>query len=297
VSPSLTRRLAGGITIRRAESIADYRACQDAQRLAWGIAEAGYVVPIATLVGANLHGGLVLGAFRDEGSAVGLSFGFLGRVDDRLCLYSQLTGVVPGWQARGLGYELKQVQRDFARAESLPLIAWAFDPLQAGNARFNLVRLGACVRRYVDNMYGPRTDALNAGVPTDRVIAEWDVRGEPSAGPIEGLVLLDGVPRLIWAAETSGGIRIPEDVNENPTADQVLVEIPERIAELRRDHPDAAEAWRVAVGRALKGAFAAGYLAVSLVSEQVGVGRRSSYLLQRGRNSGKRAAPDVQSDA
>ena len=55
------------------------------------------------------------------------------------------------------------------------MIAWAFDPLQAGNAHFNLARLGATAGRYIDNMYGERTDALNAGVPTDRLIAEWDV--------------------------------------------------------------------------------------------------------------------------
>ena len=35
------------ITIRRAESLADYRACQDAQRKAWGITEEGYVIPVA----------------------------------------------------------------------------------------------------------------------------------------------------------------------------------------------------------------------------------------------------------
>src|SRR5690606_32914838 len=51
------------ITIRRAESPADYVACQDAQRRAWDLADESYVVPVATLVGANRHGGLVLGAF------------------------------------------------------------------------------------------------------------------------------------------------------------------------------------------------------------------------------------------
>ena len=131
------------ITIRRAESLADYRACQDAQRKAWGITEAGYVIPIATMVGANLHGGLVLGAFLKDGSAVAMSFGFLGRLDNRVCLYSQLTGVVPGYQSLGLGYAVKMVQRYMAHAEGLGLIAWAFDPLQAGNANFNLNRLGA----------------------------------------------------------------------------------------------------------------------------------------------------------
>ena len=71
------------ITIRPAESIADYHACQDAQRLSWGLADESYVVPIATMVGAQLHGGLVLGAFLPDGRAVGVSFAFLGRVDGR----------------------------------------------------------------------------------------------------------------------------------------------------------------------------------------------------------------------
>src|SRR4051794_2503367 len=100
------------IIIRRARSIADYHACQDAQRKAWGITEEAYVVPIATLVGAQLHGGMVLGAFLPGGEAVGVSFAFLGRVGARPCLYSQLTGIVPGRQSGGLGYRLKTTQRD-----------------------------------------------------------------------------------------------------------------------------------------------------------------------------------------
>src|SRR4051794_33485801 len=191
------RRVNDQVTIRRAESVADYRACQEAQRLAWGITEDGYVIPVATMVGANLHGGLVLGAFMPDGRAVGMSFGFLGRVEERLCLYSQLTGVVPGAQSHGLGYELKLSQRDFARAGGITLIAWAFDPLQAGNARFNLDKLGARVRRYVENMYGERTDTLNAGVPTDRVIAEWEISETHDTGPRVDTTAVTTLPRLI----------------------------------------------------------------------------------------------------
>ena len=112
MNTELTIKVDDQITIRRAETIADYRACQDAQRQAWGISDEGYLVPIATMVGANLHGGLVLGAFLPGGEAVAMSFAFLGRVEDRLCLYSQLTGVVPAYQSRGLGYEIKRLQRD-----------------------------------------------------------------------------------------------------------------------------------------------------------------------------------------
>src|SRR3954465_15770606 len=118
------------IDVRRAATPAEYRACQDAQRRAWGITEDHAVGPVATLVGAQLHGGLVLGAFLPDGSAVGLSFAFLGRIGGRLGLYSQLTGVVPGQQGRGIGGRLKQAQWQIARDEGLELIAWAFDPLQ-----------------------------------------------------------------------------------------------------------------------------------------------------------------------
>jgi predicted GNAT superfamily acetyltransferase len=280
-SPILRRRLDGETSIRRADSVADYRACQDAQRQAWGIKEEGYVIPVATMVGANLHGGLVLGAFLADGQAVAMSFGFLGRVEDRLCLYSQLTGVVPAFQSRGLGYQLKLVQRDFARAEGLTLIAWAFDPLQAGNAHFNLDRLGARVRHYVDNMYGERTDTLNAGVPTDRLIAEWDVGAEPGPRVALDSASAASLPRLIQTGHGPDGPHVPLSVETAPTSPRVLLEIPSQIADLRRDRPEAAEAWRKAVRRAFQAGLAAGYHATGFVREETSGQRRCSYVLER----------------
>ncbi len=203
MGPTLSLKLDDEITIRRAETVADYRACQEAQRRAWGITDEGYVIPVATMVGANLHGGLVLGAFLAGGGAAALSFAFLGRVEGRLCLYSQLTGVVPGYQSRGLGYEIKKLQRAIARSEGIELIVWAFDPLQAGNAHFNLARLGATACRYIENMYGERTDSLNAGVPTDRLIAEWETSDTPVAAfDAEDI---PGLPRLIDAGQGGAG--------------------------------------------------------------------------------------------
>lgn len=273
------------ITIRRAESVADYRACQEAQRRAWGITEDGYLIPIATMVGANLHGGLVLGAFRPDGQAVAMSFAFLGRIEGRLCLYSQLTGVVPGYQSQGLGHRIKIQQRDFAQAEGIGTIAWAFDPLQAGNAHFNLVRLGATAGRYIDNLYGERTDALNAGVPTDRLIAEWDTaQGAPRSIRPDAAAAL---PRLIEAAAGQGGesdLNPPRggdvviDLDASPS---VLIEIPADIARLRRERPELAERWRSAVRGAFRSAFAAGYRATSVVREESGTSRRVFYVLDR----------------
>ena len=278
--PVFTRHLDGDITIRRAESLADYRACQDAQRGAWGIEEEGYVVPIATLVGANLHGGMVLGAFQPDGQAVGLSFGFLGRIEGHLCLYSQLTGVLPAFQSRGLGQALKLAQRDLARAEGLGKIAWAFDPLQGGNAYFNLHRLGAYAGRYIENMYGPRTDALNAGVPTDRLIAEWDIDAEPKQTRSSVLPDVSSLPRLIEVAGDAD-LLVPLQVSSQIGSGPVLLEIPGQINELRRHHPSVAETWRTSVHQAFETVFAMGFRATDFVREDASGHRRSYYLLER----------------
>jgi predicted GNAT superfamily acetyltransferase len=258
------------ITIRKAESIADYLACQRAQKLAWGITDDSYLVPLATMVGAQLHGGLVLGAFEPSGEALGLSFAFIGKIEGRLCLYSQLTGVVPGQQGKGLGGRLKAAQREFARSEGLASLAWAFDPLQAGNAHFNLARLGATASRFVEDMYGRRSDALNTNATTDRLIAEWATNPESEEpmvlGPesIPDLVEVENVPIFRSGAKL-----------EEPA---VLLSIPADIASLRKESPELAENWSRAVREAFQAAFAARFRAEGFLRESDG---RCSYLLRK----------------
>jgi predicted GNAT superfamily acetyltransferase len=263
------------ITIRKAESPSDYRAVQVAQRRAWGILDDNYIVPIATMVGAQWHGGLVLGAFLPDGQAVGVSFGFLGRIGGRLGLYSQLTGVVPTHQSAGIGYRLKIAQREWARAEGLACIAWAFDPLQAGNARFNLDRLGAKAVSYVVDMYGPRTDALNAGVATDRLLAEWETDGAPHV-PIDPSDALR-LPRLVEASGGPGAILSDSAAN----APAALLEIPGEISRLRKETPELALRWQETVRRGFLEAFAGGHKAVGLLRVESQAGWRNFYVLKR----------------
>ena len=267
------------ITIRRAESVADYHACQEVQRRAWGISDESYVVPVATMVGANLHGGLVLGAFLPDHRAAAMSFGFLGRIRDRLCLYSQLTGVDPDYQGRGLGLALKLKQREECRKSGITLIAWAFDPLQAGNARFNLSILGARVRSFVDNMYGPRTDRLNYGVPTDRLIAEWEIEGDDQPAGLEPLTARDW-PRLIETVEDPRGTFTPHVVHEPPASGGLLLEIPPAITSLRVLDSRRAELWQAAVREAFHRSLGRGFEAVGFAKAGELEPGRCFYLLQ-----------------
>ncbi len=259
---------AEAIVVRKAETIADYRACQAAQRLAWGITDDSDLLPVATMVGAQHHGGLVLGAFDPDGRAAGLSFAFLGRIDARPCLYSQLTGVVPGRQGLGLGGRLKQAQRDFAKGQGLACLAWSFDPLRSGNARFNLDRLGATSARYIPDMYGRRSDAINAGAPTDRLIVEWEA--DPAAIPPPKLAFDDALALPRWP---SGA--------ERPECPSSLLEIPVDIASLRREDPGLAEAWAERVRQGFDSAFARGYRAVGFVRGEINDHPRCFYVLGR----------------
>jgi predicted GNAT superfamily acetyltransferase len=277
----LARPLDDDINIRRAVTVDDYRACQQAQKRAWEISDDGYLIPIATMVGANLHGGLVVGAFQPNGEAVAMSFAFLGRIEDHLCLYSQLTGVVPEHQSRGLGYQIKLFQRQVALSEGIDRIAWSFDPLQAGNAHFNLARLGAQARRFVENMYGPRTDRLSAGAPTDRLIAEWELASAPPALlPFESVSEL---PRLLELSDKPREGLIPLGLSPGAllTSPRLLLEVPIDITALRSEDPETAETWRSLVGQAFQLAFSKSYHAVHFVRDDSPVLRRGFYVLER----------------
>ena len=262
------------ITIRRARTIADFLACQDVQRESWGIADDSYVVPVATMVGAQHHGGLVLGAFLPGGKAVGMSFAFLGKIDGRLCLYSQLTGILPAHQGRGLGFLLKSAQREAARRENIPCVAWAFDPLQAGNARFNLDKLGAVAIHYHENMYGPRTDALNRNSPTDRLIAVWETEPRPTPPRT-----FEDATRIIPVAQDPEGQLIPAGASVPASAPSLLLEIPDDINRLRREWPALAERWGKVIRKAFQDAFGRGYRAVGFVRDESSGMRRSAYVL------------------
>jgi predicted GNAT superfamily acetyltransferase len=247
------------ITIRRPHSPEEYKALQQAQQKAWGITQDGYVVPVATMVGAQYHGGLVLGAFLSDGQAVGLSFSFMGRIHGELCLYSQLTGIVPGYQGHGIGGKMKWAQWEYAHSHQIPVVAWAYDPFQAGNAHFNLNMLRGKARRFIDDMYGPRTDALNAGVPTDRLIVEWPTSRDPRTVLPEP-ISFDSVPQVIQTRSGSDRFMVVENVQSQFQSEIVLIEIPNKIMDIQRQEPLEADRWRKAIRESFHRAFQAGYV-------------------------------------
>ncbi len=257
------------VHVRDVSGADELRACQMLQRRAWGITEDGYVVPVATMIAAQKMGGLVLGAFDADERLLGFTFAFLGKLDRDVVLYSQLAAVDPEAQSLGIGRRLKLAQRERARQQGLDKVVWAFDPLQASNAAFNLSVLGATCKRYEVDMYGSRTDALNAGLATDRLIAEWPTRGEPPATPYP-----EEVGDLLETTITADGLRVPTATNPL-TKEWHGLEIPANLAR-KKENPIVAQAWQRHVREAFQQAFATGY-----VAEGFSKGERPRYLLHR----------------
>ena len=86
---------------------------------------------------------------------------------------SQMMGVLPGCRDAGIGGQIKVMQRDCARERGIRLIEWTFDPLESRNAYLNIHKLGTIVRTYEVNLYGSTTAALQQGLESDRLVAEW----------------------------------------------------------------------------------------------------------------------------
>ncbi|MEJ2010422.1 MAG: GNAT family N-acetyltransferase [Acidobacteriota bacterium] len=162
-------------TIRPCESIEQFASCVLLQKQIWGYKDIE-IYPLRMFANASRTGGHVLGAFTPKGSMAGFVVSIPAWHKDQRFFHSLMLGVLPEHQNQGLGRLLKLAQRRAALCAGIDYIEWTFDPLRARNAYFNIVRLGAVVRRYCPDYYGPVQSKLQRRLPSDRLIAEWWLR-------------------------------------------------------------------------------------------------------------------------
>jgi predicted GNAT superfamily acetyltransferase len=176
------------IRIRSCSGMDEMQACVDLQIETWGYDESD-VIPRKTFLLAQKIGGQVMGAFdsdlaRDadrsaDGALIGFAMSLPGLKSTpqgpQPYLHSHMLAVRPSHRNRGLGMQLKWEQRDEALSRSIRHMEWTFDPLQIKNAFINIHRLGAVSRDYRVNFYGVSSSRLQGGLPTDRLLAEWEL--------------------------------------------------------------------------------------------------------------------------
>ena len=234
--------------------------------------------PAALMVAFIHNGGLVIGGYWEE-RLVALALAFVARRGDEFRLWSHMAGVHADYQGRGMGRGIKLAQRRFALERGYSRIGWTYDPLLRGNANFNLRLLGAAANIYHVNHYGEMQDAINAGLPSDRLEVHWDLRDERVATLADGgqaPLSVQDAPFLVEMDSDGAPLANVAALSQRPS--QCRIEIPREVDEMRRERPERAMAWRLALREALCAAFAAGYIAQDFAHQ----GARCWYVLERG---------------
>jgi len=236
---TIAHRSEGGaphIHVRHCHSLAECERCLELQREAWGFDDRD-AVPVPLFVVAMKTGGQVLGAF-DGDAMIGFTLAVAGWRDRRPLMYSHMTAVLERYRDLGVGARLKSLQRTDALARGIRLVEWTFDPLQVKNGYFNLVRLGAVARQILPNAYGITTSPLHGGMPTDRLIAEWNIASaRVRRALVAGRRGADADPRVAKRKAPVERIHVPGHMDEWKRVDRdqallVQTEIRERFQKL-----------------------------------------------------------------
>jgi predicted GNAT superfamily acetyltransferase len=244
---------AADVVIRELYRMEQLKAVQRLFEEVWRPAEGSPPPVTAELLRALAHAGsYVVGAFAGT-RMVGASAGFFTAPPDP-ALHSHITGVAPGGQHRGVGFALKLHQRAWALARGVPVVVWTFDPLVARNAWFNLAKLGALPTGYLEDFYGPMTDALNAGMASDRLLVAWNLDDPAVAAACAGRPRQPSPEQVEAEAALTVGPDL-EPVAHATDAPAVTVAVPPEVEGLG---PAQRRAWRGAVREALGGRLAAG---------------------------------------
>jgi predicted GNAT superfamily acetyltransferase len=221
----------------------------------WGRTAEG--VPIASdVMRSFVHAGGCITTARDSHRTV-VGATVLVPADDGG--YSLIAATAPHQASRGLGRALKLRQRAWALDRGWRRIQWTFDPLVSRNARFNLSRLGALATAYEQDFYGHMADDINANDHSDRLVATWKL------DTARAIAAADGRP--------TADLVTPDDatiISRGPDGQPLMVgdgrrrwcRVPDDIVTIRREQPELAQQWRMALRTGFREAFTEGLIAV-----------------------------------
>ncbi len=226
----------GTVVVRPCTTIEKFRQCVEVEKEVWNFDPSDSVSHHIMAV-AHQAGGQVFGAFDGE-RMIGFALAFPAIRDGHVHLHSHMAAVNPAYQDRGVGKMLKLAQREEALSRGIKLIEWTFDPLQTRNANFNINKLGAVVGRYIPNFYGVSSSPLHANLPTDRIVASWQLNSERVKAHVAGKATPPRADAL--------RISLPKSMNELRNGNAALAaEIQTRV---RKEFMEKFEEWYLVTG-------------------------------------------------
>ena len=253
------------LEVRELSAARDGGAVEEVQLAVWGRIERE-VVSRDMLVALQLEGALLAGAFVD-GTLIGFVFSFPTR--DARVQHSHMLAVLPPFQGGPAALSLKRFQRAWCLERGVTKLVWTFDPLRGRNANFNVRKLGATFRVYHPDLYGPMT-GINAGVASDRALAEWDLAGERAVRALEA-----SLPAPDWQNVPSVNPDAPHAFVPGLRAPRLRFGLPNDFGALIERDVELARAWREHGRGALTHYLARGYAVTGF-----GRGGGGAYLLE-----------------
>lgn len=242
------------IEYRLCQTNEEFEAVKALEVLIWNMPGHSEAISVHTLHVLKHVGGIVMGAFDDD-TMIGMAVAFPTKTAG--LIWSHMAGVHPDYQGQGIGYQIKQAQREIALGLGYSQIRWTFDPAMRGNAHFNFHLLGARTNIYHENFYGTMNDGINAGVPSDRFEAIWDLASDAPQ---------DDYPDNLKFLLTSEGT-VPV-VSAQVTDNYHAVMCPYDFQAVKAQSLELAIKWRHAMREALQTAFDQGYQVVDFVNER-----------------------------
>jgi predicted GNAT superfamily acetyltransferase len=166
-------RTPGRIDVRPARTRQDCTEVGEVLNAVWMTLPSAPVFPDGVLLTFATTGLCVAGAY-DGDVCIGAVVGFLGFEDGDLTARLDYMGVLDGRRDRGVADGLWGFFLTWARSTPAIRATWTFDPTVRRNAHLYLTKYGARVAAYKPDAYGTRDDGLNAGDPSDRLLAVVD---------------------------------------------------------------------------------------------------------------------------
>jgi predicted GNAT superfamily acetyltransferase len=267
------------ISFRDLTTLDEFAAVVQLERDIWGPVYDD-VVPVSILAVSVHTGGILIGAF-DHDRMIGFVYSLPGIKDGKPTQWSHMAGVAKDYQSRGLGFQLKLLQRERVLDAGLDLVQWTYDPLQAMNAHLNFAKLGVTAEEYAVNIYGMSASPLHGGNPTDRFVTDWFVRGARVADRVRGAAPMAPVLTVEPAgrAQAAGEWLEPGAVDLDLDAKRISVEIPMGFTEMLSRAPELALEWRMATRGIFTTYFGRGYHAVEFFLDRTA--RKGTYLMVR----------------
>lgn len=223
--------------------------------------------PVSNMIPVVLNGGVAIGAYY-QSKLVGISYGFPIIQANKIILWSHTAAVLPEYQSKGIGRSLKNEQRHWAKQQGYEEIHWSFDPLQTGNAMFNLHYLGAIATKYCPNLYGTLSDELNNSLPSDRLEVTWftDYSKVNKSHP---KIQLENLTKEILILEEFDD----KLILRKPKSDFCLIQIPR----IKKSKSISTIHWQAALKQSFDTAFENGFVG----SDFIKIGDRYFYVLTK----------------